>query len=208
MKKILIIGDTKRAPYHPLAPVLPHIESALAGVGALTVLEDDYTPLTEEYLSGFDLVLSYWDVWGNYATAENNAAFLAYVAKGGRLLALHGGTIVRNAPEFAMMLGAKFTHHPAACLLDYTPCADHPIVRDVEPFSLTEEPYMYEWDNFADKEVLLTFGYGAQAHPALWRVKYGWGNIVCFAIGHTPASFTWPVEKLLYRSAMWLLGRL
>lgn len=208
MKKILIIGDTKRAPYHPLGPVLPHLQSALDGVGELTVLEDDYTPITEEYLSTFDLVLTYADAWGTYASQENNAAFLAYTAKGGRLLALHGGTIVRGAPELAMMLGAKFIGHPAACLLDYAPCADHPIVNGVAPFSLTEEPYLYEWDNFANKQVLLSFGYGAQQQPALWRVKYGWGNIVCFSIGHTPASFIRPVEQLIYRSAMWLLGRL
>ncbi|WP_181909357.1 ThuA domain-containing protein [Paenibacillus taihuensis] len=81
----------------------------------------------------------------------------------------------------------------------------HPITSGIEPFSLEEEPYQFEFYSDANVEVLLEYKLGDQRIPAAWTAARGRGRIVYLMPGHHKPSFLHPSSrKLIQNSVQWL----
>jgi type 1 glutamine amidotransferase len=208
MKRALLLGDYKYACYHPLTGIDDVLRSIFDGLFEITV-EEDYGNLTIGRLKAYDMVISYADNWKTKGTKSAAAALVSYVIGGGNLLAIHNGLILTNTFETNLLLGARFTGHPPQCLLDYVPTnVDHAVSERFEAFKTTEEPYMFDFDIFTKKDVLVEIKYANKLIPAVWCHEYGWGRVVCITPGHQPESFHRPLRKIIYRAGLWFLDRI
>ncbi len=208
MKKALLLGD-RVAPYHPVTGVDEVLKGIYDGVFDIT-LEEDYGNLTLERLKQYDMVISYCDRWREKGTKTAAAALVSYVADGGNLLALHNGLVMGSSSyELALLLGARFLGHPSQVLIDYSKTdVDHQISERFEDFKTTEESYMFDFDDFTKKQVLVESRYAKSTIPAVWCHKYGWGKVVCVVPGHQTESFHGPVKKILYKAGLWFIDRI
>ena len=79
---------------------------------------------------------------------ELEANLLAYVAKGGGLMVVHGGvTTLNNSRAFSELLGASFDYHPAQQSIQVRlEDPKHPLVQafPAEGFNHIDEPYFYK----------------------------------------------------------------
>ena len=138
---------------------------------------------------------------------EQQEALRAFVARGGRWLALHGTNSIlrfldsglvdspRWAPHFMETLGSMFIAHPP--IVPYrVEVADpgHPLVAGVEPFEATDEQYLLE--TYADLHVLLDSEFAGEAagfvdskwergrHPVFYLRALGEGAVLYLTLGH------------------------
>ncbi|GIP54456.1 ThuA domain-containing protein [Paenibacillus vini] len=187
--KALLIGDYIEAPYHPLGAVEERLREILEAEWQVTAT-DDYDSLQYENISAYQLCISYADRWDHPITSSQTAGLISYVAGGGGLLALHNGISLQARPEAAQLLGARFTGHPAYQELDFrVENTTHAMMRDVSPFTLEEEPYRFDIDDFSDHEVLLTYRHEDRDWPAAWVRHFGLGRIAYLMPGHHLDSF-------------------
>ncbi|MCL2057128.1 MAG: ThuA domain-containing protein [Oscillospiraceae bacterium] len=207
MKKVLIIGDYSNSSWHPLRGVDDEIKRILDGF-EVTVTED-YPYLKLEDMQKYDLIVNYADALGRRAGSDFAGALLGYVAAGGALLTLHNGIIARNIPELEQLVGATFTGHPPHEVLEYVYANGHPIMKAVSPFSIDEEPYMFEIHSHARVNILMDYVYKGEKYPAAWVRGYGKGRSCYLSMGHEPASFeNEGFAVLIKRSALWCVGEL
>ena len=191
--RILLIGDEKKAPYHPLGGVVHGIYLALQDICELTVTTA-YKSLLPEELWLYDAVISYIDT---YQEQDGFDTVLAdYVRKGGRLLALHNGIISLQGTALEQVLGGSFTGHP-----QYTP-----LVYEWEGETLgqvAEETYMVQQIDDKNK-VFLQFVYEGERYPAGWLRSTGIGRAAYLAPGHDARTgesrlFQELLRRTLYR---------
>ncbi|WJH32814.1 hypothetical protein N6H14_21420 [Paenibacillus sp. CC-CFT747] len=62
-KRVLLMGDNERAPYHPMNRIEEELRGILEDEFALES-RTDYNQLDEGMLKAYDLCLSYTDCWG------------------------------------------------------------------------------------------------------------------------------------------------
>lgn len=207
-KQALVIGNNADAPYHPLDAVQEQLRQILQDDFELTT-SLDYDQLASGALENYDLFISYTDRWEEAVSAEQAAGLLTYVANGGGLLVVHNGISLQVRPELAQLIGAKFIEHPPYTELEFGVAVDsggasHPVVEGIQPFTLAEEPYRFEFDPFCAKKVLLTYRHEGQDWPAAWAHSHGLGKVVFLMQGHHLPSFQHPeVAKLLRGGAKW-----
>jgi len=204
-KKILAIGDYGAAKWHPFTGVDGLIAKALGDYDV--TCSEDYPGLTPEKLGGYDLLVNYIDAWRAKGTRQTAGTILSYVATGGALLTIHSGIIMGSTPEMELMQGGRFTGHPNACDLTYTPVdVKHPILDGIEPFTIFEEPYRLTLFETAKPEILLTYSHEGQDWPAAWTLPYGMGRVAYLSMGHSAKSFENAMfAKLIANSAAWCM---
>ena len=205
-KRILLLGDRSLPRYHPLDEVVPPL-SALLGVDYDLTITEDYPELTAASLGDCDLIINYIDNWAARGGDRAAGVLLSHMSLGGRLLTLHSGLIMKTHPELEAMQGGRFEGHPESCELAYLPAdSAHPILREIEPFVLFEEPYRFTVANLPRPEMLLTYLHEDKEWPAGWVLPYGLGQVVYLSMGHRGASLTHPmVQRLVLNSVKWLL---
>ena len=164
---------------------------------------EDYADL--DAIRSADLLVTYTcDV---VPTDEQQQALRAYVAGGGRWLALHGtNSILRfledgridtpnEAPLFMDTLGSMFRAHPPIGQYTVSPTGvEHPVVDGIEAFDVVDELYLSEV--CAPIEVLLDtefegdggrFVYNQwnkQRHPVLYLRRIDKGAVLYLTLGH------------------------
>jgi len=172
-----------------------------------TRVYEDYDCLPA--LAAADLLVTYTcDVRPD---AEQQAALLQFVERGGRWLALHGTNAAIDPPgpdrrfstprvlgEVAELLGSQFLGHPpiAPYRVEVTD-PSHPLVHGIEPFEVTDELYVSELHpplhlllhtTFAGECTGFTEGHDDPAHPRTQPVLYlrrrGEGTVCYFTLGH------------------------
>jgi type 1 glutamine amidotransferase len=141
---------------------------------------------------------------------EQQLALADFVRGGGRWLALHatnsalermpeGFAAPRILGEVANVLGSQFVAHPPIApyrvdVVDPT----HPLVRDIDPFEVSDELYLSELHDAEKHTVLLQThwhgdtGPGFIEHvwpdddprPVLYLRPYGDGEVLYFTLGH------------------------
>jgi Uncharacterized protein conserved in bacteria len=204
-KKIIIIGDYEIAKWHPLKGVDEHLIKILDGYDI--TIKADYSELTSCELKQYDLLICYTDAWRTTGTKQAVGAILSYIAEGGKILSLHSGIIMRTTPEMELMQGARFTGHPEACDLVYTPTeSTHAIMNGITQFTIFEEPYRFAMDELAEPEMLLTYSHEGADYPAAWVLPYGMGDVVYLSMGHSAKSFeTEMFRKMILNSVEWCI---
>ncbi len=121
------------------------------------------------------------------------------------MLAIHNGISVQRSDVLAQLIGAKFTGHPPYQPLNYYGTAkDHPLLEGVEDFAVDEEPYMFEFDPFANIRIFLEYEFEGKRIPAGWERAYGLGKVVYLQPGHHAPSFKPAAyRRLILNSARW-----
>jgi len=153
--------------------------------------------------------------------AEQQAALVAFVERGGRWLALHGTNAAIDPPgadrrfstprvlgPVAGLLGSQFLGHPP--IAPYTVQVSdpgHPLVQGIRPFEVTDELYVSELHPphqlllhtvFAGECTGFTEGHGDPDLPAIQPVLYlrphGAGTVCYFTLGHCRGR--WDLQDL------------
>lgn len=163
---------------------------------------EDYANL--DAIQAADFLVTYTcDVTPSLTQQE---ALRAWVAGGGRWLALHGTNSIlrflengvdspRWAPHFMETLGSMFIAHPPIQPYRVTVAdPDHPLVKGVEPFDANDELYLSEY--YADLHVLLETEWEGEAtgfieadwpkakHPVFYLRPLGQGCVLYLTLGH------------------------
>jgi uncharacterized protein len=202
--KALVIGDYSKAQYHPLTDVDKELMDIFKDKIQVQCT-DDYERFQFESLKDFDLCISYTDCWGEKITQQQVGGILSFVANGGGLLVIHNGISLQSNYEFAQLVGAKFTGHPAYTKLEMEDSkSQHVIMEGIENFDVEDEPYRYDFNSFSEKTILAEYKYEGVVYPAAWAIEYGLGRVVYLMPGHDTASFISEMyRKLILRSGMW-----
>ena len=100
-----------------------------------------------------------------------------------------------NAPLFMDLLGTRFiSHPPIAPYKVHVTQADHPLVKDVEPFETNDELYLLE--KRGELDVILHAEFEGEApgfvvkdweqadHPVFYTHKVGKGEVLYLTLGH------------------------
>jgi len=164
---------------------------------------EDYANL--EAIRAADFLMTYTcDVT---PSLEQQEALRAYVAGGGRWLALHGTNSIlrflangkvdspRWAPHFMETLGSMFIAHPPIAPYRVTVAdPEHPLVKGIEPFDANDELYLSEY--YADLKVLLETEWEGEVagfadshwekakHPVFYLRELDKGCVLYLTLGH------------------------
>jgi type 1 glutamine amidotransferase len=207
--KVLLVGDGAAAEYHPLEPVRLELEAILKD-GFSLISTEDYNAFADLDSGEYPICISYTDCWKRDLTSGQTAGLLKFVAGGGSLIVLHSGISIQRSYELLQMVGAKFIRHPRYQSLNYFGTAEgHPLLADVENFTVDEEPYMFEFDPFTKKTVFLEFEYEEKRYPAGWEQDYGLGKVIYLQPGHHAPSFRPAAyRQLVLNSVRWAAARI
>ncbi len=156
-------------------------------------------------------------------TPEQQESLKQFLDSGGRWFALHGtsallefvgqsletdGIVIpgkvdtpRKAPALSDMLGNHFVSHPPIQPIHVT-VADpsHPLVRGIQPFEVTDEPYYCEF--YGEIHTLLESRYTAKSEgyvredlgnndprPQLYLHPHGQGEVLYLTLGHCRGKY-------------------
>jgi type 1 glutamine amidotransferase len=139
------------------------------------------------------------DAW---MTPRVEEAFVAWVAQGGGLLALHSGTAdYQETPALRALLGGVFVRHPAQCPVSVTPLPGHPLTEGSVPFTLRDEHYhMAMGEAAVDVFVTTTSSHGEQ--PGGWTRSEGRGRVAVLTPGHNVDVWLHPSYQALVLNAL------
>lgn len=219
MLQVLLLCDDFWHPGEVITRGLRH----LSGFAALDVVTRPKDILTVKMLDDYDVIVNArsdvhspankdvpWFEEGVAAVMPRD--FRAWVERGGGFLALHSGNTYNatRMPEMADLTGNYFIGHPAQCVVHWTPRADHPICRGVEPFSGRDEHYMIDV-MCSDADVFLTGSSDSEAgtQVAGYTRLPGKGRFCALTPGHNCAVLEEENFARLTRNALaWCAGKL
>lgn len=140
-------------------------------------------------------------------TTAQTTALADWVQAGGKLLALHAATVLRESNlTMRNLIGGRFLSHPPQFDFTVTPIArKHPVTDGVGAFGIHDEFYMQEFN--PEVVIQMTAEDRGVVYPMVWTKSEGRGRVVYIAPGHTAS--TWATEnyrQLLRQSVRWLTG--
>ncbi|MFC4597657.1 ThuA domain-containing protein [Cohnella hongkongensis] len=200
----LALGHYSDAIYHPFAGVdeeLRYIFRDRIDVRCT----GDYGMLKEEYLAPYRLFISYTEFVEEKLPAERVGALLSFVARGGGLLAVHNGISLQRNQELAALLGGKFMHHPPLTELPIRIREpNHRIMDRVEPFTVEDEPYRFEFNPHIRTTILAEYEHDGSYWPAAWTHEFGLGRVVYLMPGHQLSTFkNEGYRQLMVNAGLW-----
>ena len=208
-KILLMLGGV----HHDFAGFAAAFEEIVGGDDVTITASYDGDALLSLADSGVDVVAIYTCLGGAQKdgvvaedfTPEQTAALVRWVEAGGKLLALHAATVLRES-NLAMrsLIGGRFLSHPPRFDFTVSPLArQHPITAGVGAFGVHDEFYMQDVDK--DIAIHMTAEDRGVVHPMVWTKPAVAGRVVYIAPGHTAS--TWANEsfrRLLRQSVAWL----
>lgn len=150
----------------------------------------DYSSLTTESLSQYDLVVLY--TTGNDRRGADIEAIRNFVGAGKALVGIHNATdTFTDDPAFVSMMGGRFRTHPAQLSIQ-TEIVDstHPITEGLEGFTVWDELYLFaDYDPENVHLLAQTQSYAEEESvPIAWTREEGAGRIFYLSLGHTPST--------------------
>ncbi|MEN6478191.1 MAG: ThuA domain-containing protein [Anaerolineales bacterium] len=139
-------------------------------------------------------------------TPEQALALSDWVSAGGRLLGVHGASVIGPAPNSVheALVGARFIEHPAQFAFTVYPIArEHPVIAGVEALAVHDEFYLQEYaPDLAVHMVAIDRG---RAYPMVWTRQQGEGRVAYVAMGHSDQVWGLPgYVQLLTNAVSWL----
>lgn len=144
-----------------------------------------------------------------WMTDSTQAAFAEYVSNGNGLLAIHSGTAeYEHKTVLRDLLGGVFVQHPEQCPVKIEPKAKHPLCKEIDPFTITDEHYFMALDDLTADVFMVTRSiHGVQ--PGGWQREVGNGRIAVLTPGHNLEVWMHPsFQALLLSSLRWCCKRL
>jgi type 1 glutamine amidotransferase len=145
---------------------------------------------------------------GNLAEDLSTAqveALAHWVDAGGRLLAVHSATVMReSSTDMRRLLGGRFVSHPPQFELTVYPLfKEHPITQGIGAFTAYDELYIQDYGQ--DVEIhMVTFDRGI-AYPMVWTRSEGRGQVAYLAPGHSERVWDLsPYRQLVRQAVAWL----
>lgn len=134
----------------------------------------------------------------------------AWTEKGHGFLALHGGSAFYENDQsgYVPFIGSYFVKHPDRCEIRMTIDAEHPVTRDVPPFTYRDEHY--ELTPVADDLTVLATSHSPDGGDQLGAYvrSIGSGRLCMLAPGHILQTFRNPAyQKMLSNALRWLAGQ-
>ncbi len=192
----------------------------LASLGATTgsfnvTMSDDVSGVTAATLAGHDVLFFAMTSGELPFTADQKAAILAFVSRGGGFVGTHSATdTLYGWPEYGALVGAYFLEHPwtltAGVVVEDRA---HPTTAALgDRFSIEEEFYTFRENPRPRVHVLLRLdaaSVGAAGdYPLAWTSTYGSGRVYYNALGHFPS--TWNdrrFQEQIAAAIRWAAGR-
>lgn len=205
MSKILLLGDRSEVLYHNMDEMKPLIN--VLEEHYEVVVSEDYPEITKNSLVGIDLILNYIDNWQNRGNEKVEGVLCDYLLEGGRILTVHSGILITSASKLLALHGASFNGHEDYDLLTFKRLGDsHYITKDMNSFSIYDEPYEFEFMSDRKVDIIMEFEFKGKTYPAGWTVEEGAGKLAYLAFGHDSKTFAQkPVQEIIKRSIDWLL---
>jgi len=114
-------------------------------------------------------------------------------------------------PFWGELVGVEdrsFSYHVNQTLEIGVADADHPITRDLEPWTQVEETYVMG-EPGPDSEVLLTTAHPQSMRGLAWTRQVGRARVFCLELGHDRTAFEHPSFRgVLSRGVQWVARRL
>jgi hypothetical protein len=200
-------------PWHPFAATSARLAAIAAGLGWQVQTRGDVAERLADGLDGIDVLLVNAPAPGTPVApvllAAAEAAVVAFVARGGGVLALHAGTVsLLGLPSWNALTGASWiagvTGHPpvGAALL-----RGHDDPRVPGGIEVVDERYQ-DLDLLGERTVLVsTTSDDGREHPLVWARVPGAARLVADTLGHDERSFDSPGHReLLARCLAWVAG--
>ena len=155
MKKGLLLGNYTDYQWHDLAKCDAIIVDFLSDIAVLEATEDYNTFSTQDF-EKYDVILIH-SMRFDFSKAMMRA-LICYVIHGGALVVFHASALTLYSLEFSQMIGAAFKMHPPYRKVEYVAAqGSHPIMADVQPFQLDDEPFQYHFDSITETDVFLHY---------------------------------------------------
>jgi len=161
--------------------------------------------LNKEKLSHYDVLVLY----ANHDSIGNSqaTALLDFVKQGKGFVPLHCAShCFRNNAEVVRLIGGQFSKHGQDSFPSFTVQPDHPVMREVKPFTTVDETYTHQ--NLSDDiNVLMERVDGNHREPYTWTKTYGTGRVFYTAYGHDEKTFIQPSFLQLVKNGIsWAAG--
>jgi type 1 glutamine amidotransferase len=201
---------------HDSIPAARQATSALGAANGFTVTAtEDLSVLNTIALEGYDALFFALTSGELALTADQKAAILAFVARGGGFVGAHSAAdTLHGWPDFGRLIGAFFKEHPwTAPGRVVVEDRAHPTTAGLgDAFSITEEFYTFTDNPRPRVQVLLRLdpaSVGASGdYPLAWTLSYGSGRVYYNALGHFEA--TWRdsgFQRQLAAAIRWVAAR-
>ena len=188
--------------HHNSGAYFPVLAQALTKEGINLTYTEDVSDLNPDELSRYDGLIIYAN--HDEITPAQEKALLAYVKEGHAFIPLHSASFCfRNSPEYINLVGAQFKEHKTGTFTADIVAKDHPIMKNVEPFSTWDETYVH--DKIAeDITVLMERVEGEHHEPWTWVRNYGEGKVFYTAYGHDERTWNHPgFQNLVKEGILW-----
>lgn len=211
MKKIYVIYNDV---FHPLEVVKEALKGVLPEEPVYSIMGDevpwdDMENKVKLYISfkSDNTTLNPKTGVDNFIYPEREKALYEYVKNGGKALFVHAGLVGYPLNSlYHEVVGGAFLIHPPEKDITYLPVnKDHPIMKDVEAFTVRDEKYTCQIDS--DVTVLMVGADNEHAGTvSAWCKNLGKGKSVSFAPGHTiEAAQNKNARQFLCNAAKWLI---
>jgi len=213
MKKALLLVDDSSEISYSAERKAEHLGDVYENYFALDVIEN-YNALSLKKMQEYRLLIfcTEPESWKEKSSKRLIAGIITYAVNGGGILGIHNGLLHGTGHEMNCLWGASFRTKLPIGLLDYKPVEEKHLILDqgCEPFSLEDEPMLFDANIFAEKrQVLYKMHYGTEAFSAVWVNRYGFGKIACVVPGYGSNTFQnseW--QRIVLRSGRWAAGLL
>ena len=178
-------------------------------------MSDDVSGVTAATLANHDVLFFAMTSGELPFTADQRAAILAFVSRGGGFLGTHSATdTLYGWPDYGTLVGAYFSEHPwtqtASVIVEDS---GHPATSTLgDRFAIEEEFYTFRENPRPRVHVLLRLDASSVGtsgdYPLAWTSAYGSGRVYYNALGHFPA--TWNDRRFQQQIAgavRWAAGR-
>ena len=209
---------------HPFERTAPVVADVLEPAGVTTQITDSLTTVRRALeLGTFDLFTVYacrFSMLDARYTDEQRAEFAeqipvdtrnaieAHIRRGGALLALHTATLCFDDwSGWQQLIGGGWvwgqSFHPAIDAVAVEAAIAHPIMHDLDEFTVQDEHYRF-LDVAADATILAVTPADGVDHPAIWTAG---SRVFVDALGHDERSLLHSAHAtVLRRAARWLNG--
>ena len=204
MKKIIIFGSNAEATYHPINHIKDYFISALSG-GYEIIFSDNISDISKLSSGEFCCAISYFDLWNKIIPDQAIQQIHSFIKSGGGFLVIHNGISLQSNQGFRDIIGAEFKEHPLYQKINYHVSKKHLITESINDFSISEEPYLFNFYNFNSFTVLMeSTSEDGTSSPALWIKDTGKGRIAYLAPGHDKNTFeNENIQTLIRNAADW-----
>lgn len=214
---VLIVSKTNGYRHDSIAEAVPAIERLVKARGWSSFATENAAVFNPEQLAKFDVIV-FANASGDIYTADQRAAFQAWIAKGGGFVGLHSAGDGSHPGWFVKMRGnGNFTGHPGGADQFQTSnliAADrsHPATRHLSAIWPWIDEY-YSWDappaadthilvRLDEKKMRLEPKLQMGEHALVWWRCEGRARIFYSALGHKPEAWSDPIHMRMVDGAI------